>query len=114
MLIPMADAHVALNCQDISHCLAEGAYTRIVLKDASTLLIAKTLGNFLDDLPNLCYLRVSRSAVVNAFHIDKINRGQRKVLLMNNGEIVEFTVPISEIVDFVNELFLGSRRSGTD
>jgi two-component system LytT family response regulator len=72
--LPNHDGYAFAPVDSILYCVAEGAYTRIVLKDKPPLLISRTLGDIEEILPAEIFLRIHHSTVVNLNAITHYSR----------------------------------------
>lgn len=104
MIITTIDAHLVVSCMDISHCIAEGAYTNIHYVNGSTLMVSKSLGVFFQELPSQYFTKVSRSAIVNICHVIKVVRGKNKVIKVKNGDCIDYTIQVNELLNRLKAL----------
>ncbi|GAC1388800.1 MAG: LytTR family DNA-binding domain-containing protein [Ginsengibacter sp.] len=72
--LPSSDGYEFEQVSSILYCAAEGAYTKIVLKDKMPLLISKTLGDIEEILPSDTFLRIHHSTIVNLTAITHYSR----------------------------------------
>src|SRR5215212_9734020 len=63
--LPNRDGYAFAQVDSILYCTAEGAYTKVVLKDKMPLLISRTLGDIEEILPSDIFLRIHHSTIVN-------------------------------------------------
>ena len=63
--LPNRDGYEFTPIQSILYCSAEGAYTKVVLKEKRTLLISRTLGDIHEILPAEIFVRIHHSTIVN-------------------------------------------------
>ena len=63
--LPSSDGYEFEQVSSILYCAAEGAYTRVVLKDKTAMLISRTLGDIEEMLPSEIFLRIHHSTIVN-------------------------------------------------
>lgn len=87
--LPVADGLRFVELQDIIYLEAEGAYTFVVLKDNSKLLISKKLKDFesiLSDTIN--FFRTHRSYLINTDAIMQYKKSDGgSIIMINNDEI---------------------------
>lgn len=86
--LSLSDGMVFVEVADIVVLEADGAYTKVVQHDGTSILVSKKLKVFEDLLlhrPN--FARPHRSYIVNLNHIRKYNRGE-SLLLMDNGSSI--------------------------
>lgn len=89
--LSLSDGMVFVEVADIELLEADGAYTKVVQRDGTSILVSKKLKVFEDLLlhrPN--FARPHRSYIVNLNRIRRYNRGE-SLLLMDNGT----TIPIA-------------------
>lgn len=70
---------------NIIRCEADGRYTKIILKDTSTLVSAKNLKEFEDELPSDLFFRVHHSHLINMKQIDQFFKND-DLIIMSNGD----------------------------
>ncbi len=72
--LPNRDGYAFAPVDSILYCTAEGAYTKVVLKDKMPLLISRTLGDIEEMLPSEIFLRIHHSTIVNLNAITHYSR----------------------------------------
>ena len=72
--LPSSDGYEFEQVASILYCAAEGAYTRVVLKDKQPMLISRTLGDIEEILPSEIFLRIHHSTIVNLNAITHYSR----------------------------------------
>jgi two-component system LytT family response regulator len=70
----------------ILYCTAEGAYTKVVLKDKMPLLISRTLGDIEEMLPSEIFLRIHHSTIVNLNAITHYSRTDGGYVIISTKE----------------------------
>ncbi len=83
--LPVSDGLLFVQVADIMLLEADGAYTKVSMKDGSELLVSKRLLFFekvLEDRPFI--VRVHRSYIVNFNHVTKYSKAE-SLLSMDNG-----------------------------
>lgn len=63
--LPSSDGYEFEEVSSILYCNAEGAYTRVVLKDKAPMIISRTLGDIEEMLPSEIFIRIHHSTIVN-------------------------------------------------
>jgi two-component system LytT family response regulator len=63
--LPSSDGYEFELVSSILYCEAEGAYTRVILKDKPPMVISRTLGDIEEILPSEIFLRIHHSTIVN-------------------------------------------------
>ena len=84
--LPIADGLRFVELTDIIYLEAEGAYTHVLLKDSSKLLISKKLKEFetlLSDTKN--FFRIHRSFLMNTAAIQQYIKSDGGSILMSNN-----------------------------
>ena len=61
--LPNRDGYVFTRVDSILCCLAEGAYTKVVLTDKHSILISRTLGDIQEMLPPETFIRIHHSTI---------------------------------------------------
>jgi two-component system LytT family response regulator len=84
--LPNRDGYEFTPVQSILYCSAEGAYTKVVLKDKHTMLISRTLGDIHEMLPPEIFVRIHHSTIVNLNAITHYSRTDGGYVVMNTGE----------------------------
>lgn len=72
---------------DIIYAEAEGAYTRIHLKEREEILISKNLKTLVSKLNDNRFIRPHKSYLVNCAYITKYIKGEGGYLVVNNKNI---------------------------
>lgn len=84
------DKNVTLACRDILYLQAEQKYTNIYTEDGTTYLTRKALREWKEELSELGFCAISRSAIINLKYYTKLTEKNKKVLMQNG-----VTIPIS-------------------
>lgn len=87
--VPTGEGFDFILIEDIVRCEAQGAYTRIYVKDSKKLLVSKPLKDYENLLPGNIFLRVHNSHLVNLNYIKRYNRGRGGYLEMDDGTTLE-------------------------
>lgn len=72
---------------EIMHIEAQGAYSKINLKDGRTHLVSKVIKFYEQMLEEYQFFRVHQSHLINLRSVTKFNRGDSTVTLENDAEI---------------------------
>lgn len=86
----VVDKNVTLTCRDILYLQAEQKYTNIYTEDGTTYLTRKALREWKEELSELGFCAISRSAIINLKYYTKLTEKNKKVLMQNG-----VTIPIS-------------------
>ena len=78
-------------CSDISHCCADGSYTRIVLRNGEEFLMSKSLSKMMQEFATPYIVRISQSNAININFIAHVHRKKREIELVN-GDCLRFTI----------------------
>ena len=89
------DGFVMVALTQIIYCKAEGNYTNLFLSNGSEVLVTKQLGSIEDMLPEIKFIRINRSYIINMDYLNSYNRKQRKVILYDILQKYEFEVSSS-------------------
>jgi two-component system LytT family response regulator len=84
--LPSSDGYSFAHIDSILYCSAEGAYTKIVLKDKMPLLISRTLGDIEEMLPQEVFLRIHHSTIVNLNAITHYSRTDGGYVIITTKE----------------------------
>jgi two-component system, LytTR family, response regulator len=88
--------------KDIVRVEAMSNYSSFYLASKQRVVVSKTLKDFEEILPEVNFVRVSRSAVVNLNHVTKYQRGDGGTLSLTDGSEVE--VSPNKKADVLNRL----------
>ena len=84
--LPNRDGYEFIQVNSILYCLAEGAYTKVILIDKHSLLISRTLGDIEEMLPSEIFTRIHHSTVVNINAVTHYMRTDGGYVVMNTNE----------------------------
>lgn len=84
--LPSSDGYEFEHANSILYCAAEGAYTRVVLKDKNPMLISKNLGDIEETLPHEVFIRIHHSTIVNLNAITHYSRTDGGYVVITTGE----------------------------
>jgi two-component system LytT family response regulator len=84
--LPSTDGYEFEQVSSILYCSAEGAYTRVVLKDKTPMLISRTLGDIEEMLPSEIFLRIHHSTIVNLTVITHYSRTDGGYVVITTNE----------------------------
>jgi two-component system LytT family response regulator len=84
--LPSSDGYSFAPVDSILYCTAEGAYTKVVLKDKMPLLISRTLGDIEEILPAEIFLRIHHSTIVNLNAITHYSRTDGGYVVISTKE----------------------------
>ncbi|HRH64765.1 MAG TPA: LytTR family DNA-binding domain-containing protein [Bacteroidia bacterium] len=79
------DGMVFVNTSNIMYCQSESNYTHVRLISGEKYLLAKSLKEFEDTLPEKDFFRIHNSFLVNLNEIKKFVRGDGGYVIMNDG-----------------------------
>ncbi len=85
IVLNTADMLHILNVDDITHCLADGAYTHFFFTDRKQILVSKTLGHFESIIDNDHFIRTHQSYLVNMRHVTQFDKRNGGFLILPNG-----------------------------
>src|SRR4030095_13752115 len=87
--VPSADGFDFVLVDDIIRCEAQGAYTRIHVKNSKKILVSRPLKDYESILPEEIFFRIHNSHLVNLNYIKKYNRGRGGFIELDDGTIIE-------------------------
>ncbi|MNJ88847.1 Transcriptional regulatory protein YehT [compost metagenome] len=99
IVLNTADTLHIVDINEITYCLADGAYTHFFFIDRKSILVSKTLAHFETIIDNPQFIRTHQSYLVNMHHVtqfDKRNGGF--LILPNNIEIPVSTRKKEEVL----------------
>jgi DNA-binding LytR/AlgR family response regulator len=77
---------VYLDLQEILYCEAEGNYTEIAVTRGEKHILTTNLGSIEARLSDRGFARISRSVLINKRYLHKIDRREKKCILLANGQ----------------------------
>ena len=101
IVLNTADALHIVTVDDITYCLADGAYTHFFFTDRKSILVSKTLAHFEGIINSDHFIRTHQSYLVNMHHVtqfDKRNGGF--LLLPDNVEVPVSSRKKEEILSY--------------
>jgi len=85
IVLNTADMLHIVNIDDITHCLADGAYTHFFFTDRKPILVSKTLGHFESIIDNEHFIRTHQSYLVNMRHVTQFDKRNGGFLILPNS-----------------------------
>ncbi|MCX7743524.1 MAG: LytTR family DNA-binding domain-containing protein [Flavobacteriales bacterium] len=106
--LPISDGLAFVETETIEYIEAEGAYTRIYLKDKSQLFVSKNIKIFEEILcKDERFIRIHRSNIVNVHFFQHYNKGEG-ILRMQSGTLLKISRDKKqEFEDAINSLRIG-------
>lgn len=100
--LPLMDGLTFVELADISLFMADGAYTNVIFKNKSKILVSKRLKFFEDLLENRpVFFRAHRSSLINLNAMQKYYKG-KNAIVMDNG--IEISLSRDRKQEFENQL----------
>ncbi|HUS01781.1 MAG TPA: LytTR family DNA-binding domain-containing protein [Chitinophagaceae bacterium] len=84
--LPQREGYEFIDVSSIIYCQAEGAYTKIFIKDKKAMLISRTLGDVEELLPPEMFQRIHHSSLINVTFISQFMRSDGGYVVLKNGE----------------------------
>ncbi len=84
--LPQREGYEFVDVSSIVYLTAEGAYTKVYIKDKKTMLISRTLGDVEELLPPEMFQRIHHSTLVNVTYISQFLRTDGGYVVLKNGE----------------------------
>src|SRR5258706_2383572 len=84
--LPQREGYEFIDVSAIIYCQAEGAYTKIFIRDKKTMLISRTLGDVEELLPPEMFQRIHHSTLVNVNYVSQFLRTDGGYVVLKNGE----------------------------
>lgn len=85
IVLNTADMLHIVDINEITHCLADGAYTHFYFTDRKTILVSKTLAHFESIIDNNQFIRTHQSYLVNMRHVTQFDKRNGGFLILPNG-----------------------------
>jgi two-component system, LytTR family, response regulator len=90
MAIPSTNGLIFISLQELIRCEADGPYTRLIFKSALPLMTTRNLGEYEKNLlPELGFIRIHQSVIVNIKEIIRYIRGEGGQVVMTDGAILD-------------------------
>lgn len=83
--------YIFLEPGEIIYFKADSNYTHIFLKNDKQITVAKSLRYFEESLLNTCFVRISRSVIINTTYLTRLDRNH-KVCILKNGEDIRLAI----------------------
>ena len=80
-----------INIQDIVFCEANGAYTKFILTNGTTILVSKNLKEYETILPDQSFMRVHNSFLINLAEVKKFVKSEGGYILMKNNSQISIS-----------------------
>lgn len=77
---------------DLMYINAKGNYCQIILKGDRKEMVARSLKEFEDTLPESEFIRVNRSQIINTKYIHKYQKGRGGHIVMSDGANIEVSI----------------------
>lgn len=84
--LPQREGYEFVEVSSIIYCSAEGAYTRVLIRDKKPMLISRTLGDVEELLPPELFQRIHHSSLVNMDYISQFLRSDGGYVVLRTGE----------------------------
>jgi two-component system LytT family response regulator len=84
--LPQREGYEFVDVSSIIYLTAEGAYTKVYIKDKKTMVISRTLGDVEELLPPEMFQRIHHSTLVNVTYISQFLRTDGGYVVLKNGE----------------------------
>ncbi len=84
--LPQREGYEFIDVSSIMYCEAEGAYTKIFIRDKKPMLISRTLGDVEELLPPDIFQRIHNSTLINVNYVSQFLRSDGGYVVLTNGE----------------------------
>ena len=88
---------IIIDSSEIIYCQADRNYSEIYLSDGRKEVITSSLKRVFKDLPKDNFFRASRSLIINADYIVKVERTKQIVSIKYQNSIIDFSLPHKQI-----------------
>lgn len=85
IVLNTADTMHIVEVNEITYCLADGAYTHFFFVDRKSILVSKTLAHFESIIDNAQFIRTHQSYLVNMHHVTQFDKRNGGFLVLPNG-----------------------------
>lgn len=80
-----------LNMTEVTHLICDCYLTTLYSKSGGSVMVAKLLKEFDDELRDYGFIRVNRNAMVNVLHVVSIANGRRRLVTLSNNATIEIS-----------------------
>jgi|SRR5689334_17789623 len=84
--LPQREGYEFIDVSSIIHCEAEGAYTKVFIRERKAMLISRTLGDVEELLPPDMFQRIHHSTLININYISQFLRSDGGYVVLTSGE----------------------------
>lgn len=91
IVLNTADMLHIVDVEDITYCLADGAYTHFFFTNRKEILVSKTLAHFENIIDNHHFIRTHQSYLVNMRHVTQFDKRNGGFLILPN----DIEIPVS-------------------
>lgn len=84
--LPQINGFLFIPVNDVLYCLADGIYSKVLLKDKRELLTTRRLKELEDTLEVRGFFRIHRSILVNLHCVEEYIRGEGGFVVMTDGK----------------------------
>lgn len=103
ILIKTNDSIYPINSDDIIRCESERNYTTFYLTNGETILVAKSMKEFEDELNNTTFFRIHQSHFVNIKFIKRYIKEEAKCIMKDNSEVPVSWRKRDELMEFFHK-----------
>ena len=86
--LPTCKGTEMINFNSIIRIEAASSYSRLYFNDGRTLVVAKVLRWFEQQLPGEQFMRIHRTHIVNAQFIKEYTKGKNTIVSLQSGELI--------------------------
>ncbi|WP_298880821.1 LytTR family DNA-binding domain-containing protein [uncultured Polaribacter sp.] len=99
------DKIIIVNTDEIIRCQSDNNYTTFYLKDASKILVSKTLKYYADLLKNNGFIRVHQSHLINKLEIKEYIKSDGGYIILNNNTNIPVSVrKKADVINFLKSI----------
>jgi two-component system, LytTR family, response regulator len=84
--LPQREGYEFIEVSSIIYCQAEGAYTKVFIREKRPMLISRTLGDVEELLPSELFQRIHHSTLINVTYVSQFLRSDGGYIVLKNGE----------------------------
>jgi len=84
--LPQREGYEFIDVSSIIYCQAEGAYTKVFIREKRQMLISRTLGDVEELLPPEIFQRIHHSTLINVTYVSQFLRSDGGYIVLKNGE----------------------------
>lgn len=98
IILDMEHGFIMENSRNIVYCYAQKSYAVVVLNTQKEIMVAKSLKELQEILPENQFYRTHKSYLVNIYYIQKFIRGNDNYVLLEDGVKIPVSVRVTSVI----------------